>query len=111
MTTPFRHLTWNIDDDGEGRHILEAMASWREADAAVRDGVEAELQQVLGWARRAFGDAQGPLDEGHAWDLDLQRHREADGWHTVTLTLAAAPRFHEAFLERFGDPLQDDDAA
>lgn len=108
-SAPFWHLTWQIDDDGEGHTILEAMASHRATDDTAQQATDAELQRVLAWAQQQFGHDQGPLDEGHAWDLDLQRHHEADGWHSVTLTIAATPAFHAAFIEHFGDPLDDED--
>lgn len=100
----FHHLAWQVSEDGEGRHILEAMASRRATATPGQDDIETELQQVLDWSSLHFGDDQGPVDEGHAWDFDLQRHHEADGWYTVTLTLAVSRRFYEAFIERFGDP-------
>jgi len=109
MALPFHHLAWQTSDDDHGRVTLEAMASRRRDDPRTAAAVEAELQQVLDWAHREFGPDPGPLDEGHALDHDLQRHDEADGWHTVTLTLAASPAFHAAFIERFGDPQADDD--
>jgi hypothetical protein len=93
------YLTFELDDAGDGVHALEAMASTRPAQHAA---VMAEVDAVLGWAWRQFPASHGPVDDGMDWDHALQVVAEADGWHTVTLTLSGSARFVEAFLAHFG---------
>lgn len=94
-------LTFDLSDDTDGVCTIEAMASTDPAHAAL---VDAEVQLVLDWAWRRFPDSHGPLDEGHAWDHDLQTVQEQAGgqvWRTVTLTFSASPAFVDAFTARF----------
>ena len=92
-------LQFDASDDDHGITTLDAMAS---TPADRHAAVLAEAAQVLAWARRQFPDGPGPIDEGHDWDHDLQVTVEDGGWHVVSLTLAASPRFAEAFLAAFG---------
>lgn len=62
------YLDFDTSDDGDGSTSLDAMAY---ATAAHWPALSAEVLQVLAWCSDAFG-TPGPLDEGHAWDLDLQ---------------------------------------
>ena len=62
------YLDFDTSDDGDGSTSLDAMAY---ATAAHWLALSAEVLQVLAWCSDAFG-TPGPLDEGHAWDLDLQ---------------------------------------
>lgn len=95
------HLTIDLSDDADGTLTIEAMGSTPvERHAAVL----AEAQLLLQWAQRTFAHTHGPLDDGMDWDHDLQVHVEDGGWHTVTLTFSASPRFAEAFFAEFGDP-------
>lgn len=70
MKTPHMldYLDFDTSDDGEGLTSLDAMAY---AKAAQWPALAAEVTQLLAWCSDAFG-APGSLDEGHAWDLDLQ---------------------------------------
>lgn len=96
-----RFLTFDASDDADGVVTLEAVAATApERHAAVL----AEVQQVLDWAAQAFPGSHGPLDEGHDWHHDLQVTTEDGRWQVVTLTLAASPRFAEAFQAVFGAP-------
>jgi hypothetical protein len=93
------YLDFELSDDADGITTLQAVA----ATAADRHAaVLAEAQQVLDWAWRRFPNGHGPIDEGHDWDHDLQVTTEGGRWHVVTLTLAASPRFAEAFVQMFG---------
>lgn len=67
-TMPLQFLEFDRCEDSDGLYSWDALASPaahhnRELLAEVR-GVLARLQSALGPA--------GPLDEGHAWDMDLQ---------------------------------------
>jgi hypothetical protein len=95
-----RYLTFDLSDDGDAVMTLEALAS---TVADQHPAVLAEAQQVLDWAWRHFPHTHGPADDGMDWDHDLQVQVESGGWHSVTLTLSASPRFVEAFLAQFGD--------
>lgn len=93
-----KFLTFDLIEVDDGVSSLEAMAS---TAAAQHASVMAEVQQVLSWAWRSFPETHGPIDDGHAWDHDLQVTIDSGGWHTVTLTLTGHPRFVEAFLSTF----------
>ena len=100
------YLTFDLSEDTDGVGTIEASAS---TDPAQADAVDAEVQQVLDWAWRRFPGDHGPLDEGHAWDHDLQVMQEQAGdrvWRTVTLTLSASPAFMDAFAARFAESLE-----
>jgi hypothetical protein len=92
------YLQFDLSDDADGVTTLEAVASTGPDRHAA---VLAEAQQVLDWAWRQFPHSHGPVDAGHDWDHDLQLTTEG-GWQVVTLTLAASPRFADAFLAAFG---------
>jgi hypothetical protein len=94
-----RYLSFDLSDNAEGVMTLEALAS---TPAAQHAAVMAEVQAVLAWAWREFPHTHGAADDGMDWDHDLQVHEEAGGWHAVTLTLTASPRFAEAFFAAFG---------
>lgn len=99
--TAMHFLSFDASDNADGITTLEAVAATGpERHAAVL----AEAQQVLDWAWQLFPHSHGPIDEGHDWDHDLQVTTEGEGgrWQVVTLTLAASPRFAEAFLAEFG---------
>jgi hypothetical protein len=63
--------------------------------------VLAEVAEVLAWANAAFPDAQGALDDGAAWDFDLQQARETPDLDTVTFSLSGTADFCAALRERF----------
>ena len=96
-----RYLTFDLSDDAGCVITLDAMASTSEEQ---HPAVMAEVKRVLDWAWQRFPRAHGPVDDGMDWDHDLQVSVEEGGWHTVTLTLAASPRFVEEFVATFGDP-------
>jgi hypothetical protein len=98
-----RYLTFEFSDAAEGVTTIEAMASTSAAHHAV---VMDEVRQVLDWAASHFPDTRGPADDGMDWDDDLQVSLEGDGWHAVTLTLAASERFVKEFFAAFGPALE-----
>ena len=86
------YFTFDASDDADGTTTLQAVA----ATAADRHAqVLAEAQRVLDWAWRLFPHSHGPIEDGHDWLHDLQIT-------VVTLTLAASPRFVDAFAVEFG---------
>ena len=96
-----RYLSFECSEDANGVITLHAQASTPAAQASAHTAALAEVQQVLAWAHHHFAHSHGPLDDGHDWDDDLQVVQEPDQWRSVHLTLAASPRFAEAFLARF----------
>lgn len=96
------YLIFDHSEDTEGLGTFEAMASVTSPHiAAVQD----EVAQVLAWAHAAFPQGHGPLEEGFAWDHDLQARQEptAGGTplHTINLSLSGSEAFCRAFRERF----------
>ena len=97
------YLTFQLDEAGEGVAALEAMAS---TQAGHHAAVMAEVELVLAWCWQQFAHSHGPVDDGQDWHHELRVVDEAGGWRTVTLSIAASPRFTAAFEARFG-PLGD----
>lgn len=115
-------LDFDVSEDTDEGVTFDAMASvWPDQLSLVLT----EAAAVLAWARQAFG-LERPLDEGGAWDVDLQAWREtqparslsidlhnarllADDLdpegervrHTVTLSLSGGAPFAEAFRRQF----------
>ena len=67
------YLDFETSDDREGVTTFDAMAY---ANAERWPALQAEVEQVLAWCTQAFG-APGPLDNGKAWDVDLQLQSDA----------------------------------
>jgi hypothetical protein len=63
--------------------------------------VLAEVAQVLAWANATFPNAQGALEDGAAWDFDLQQTSEAPELDTVTFSLSGRADFCAALREQF----------
>jgi hypothetical protein len=118
MTLDFLEFDYSEDDQGHGS--FDAMAA---ALPGQLPALEAEIVHVLQWAEREFPDAQGPLEEGGEWDVELQGVQEmpttldveyADGQLrlqpsdigtprvTLTITLSGTPMFCAAFRQAFG---------
>lgn len=98
-----QYLSFDLSDGTDGVVTLEAMAATAPAH---HDAVMAEVGSVLSWAWREFPQTHGPVEEGMDWDDDLQLAIEPGGWHAVTLTLTASPRFAAAFTLAFGHTLE-----
>jgi hypothetical protein len=113
-------LDFEFSEDADGHGTFDAMASAHPAQLAA---LQAEIVQVLQWAGREFG-AAAPLDEGGAWDCELQAVQEvataldvrfdarsgrlqleardaAAPRTTFTLTLSGTPPFCDAFRAAF----------
>lgn len=91
------YLIFDASDDGEGAGSWEAMASVRAADLPA---ALAEAQAVLAAAETHAPGPRGPLDDGGAWDADLQQHTDGD-WTTVTLTITGPWVWGEALVGSF----------
>lgn len=99
-----RYLSFELSEDTDGVCTLDAEACTAPQDAAA---VQAEVQQVLDWARRHFGADEGPIEDGHDWHHALHTRTEPGrdhDWHTVALTISASPAFADAFMARYGEP-------
>lgn len=101
---PLRALCFDLIEGTDGITTLDAVAATRQP--AQHAAVLAELAQVQAWCRREFPHGQGPVDDVSDWDEDLQVQQDADGWHTVSLSLSASARFVQAFQAAFG-PVDD----
>ncbi len=93
-----RWLSCEVVDTTDGLTVLEWLAS---TPAAGQAEALAEAQQVLDWAWQHFGDRHGPAEDGGHWNHDLQVQQEADGWHSLALTLTGSPEFAQACLATF----------
>ncbi|MBT2332717.1 hypothetical protein J7E49_02155 [Variovorax paradoxus] len=96
--TELRYLDFDYSEDTEGHGTFDAMAST--APARTHE-VLAEIAQVLAWADATFPDARGALDDGAAWDFDLQQTRETPDLDTVTFSLSGSADFCAAFRGQF----------
>ena len=68
-----RYLDFDFIEDAEGTGTFDAMASVLPAQVAP---LQAEISAVLAWAHQHWPDACGPLEEGGAWQYDLQGVQE-----------------------------------
>jgi hypothetical protein len=93
-----RYLDFDYSEDTEGHGTFEAMATT--VPANTRE-VLAEVAQVLAWANATFPNAQGALEDGAAWDFDLQQTNEAPELDTVTFSLSGTADFCAALREQF----------
>ncbi|GAB3645633.1 hypothetical protein [Ramlibacter alkalitolerans] len=116
---PLHYLDFDYSDDEHGHGSFDAMAA--AAPAQLR-ALQDEVARVLDWAHAQFG-APGPLDEGAAWDCELQgvrevattlavRYRSGTGLElhagaageprvTLSVTLTGTPAFCAALREAF----------
>ncbi len=118
-----QYLQFDHSDATDDIGSFDTMAS---ASPAALPALHAELAQVLGWAHRRFPHGRGPLDEGYAWDYDLQATQEltrrvqltfdaltggfestpsdsASLRHTVSLSISGTAAFCAAFCGAFYD--------
>lgn len=93
-----RYLDFDYSEDPEGHGTFDAMATT--VPANTRE-VLAEVAQVLAWANATFPNAQGALEDGAAWDFDLQQTSEAPELDTVTFSLSGTADFCAALREQF----------
>jgi hypothetical protein len=115
------YLDFDFSEDAEGIGTFDALAATAPTHQAA---VLAEVASVLAWAHHAFEGQRAALDEGGAWDYDLQGWREFSAVdvldfdersgelsvqpqaagaarHTVSLSVTGTPGFCAAFRERF----------
>lgn len=115
------YLDFDYSEDDEGTGTWDAMASVLSGQL---EALLAEVAQVLDWAQHAFAGQQGPIEDGAAWDYDLQGvhevstaqhprydeatrqvalHPDATGTdrYILTLSLSGTPDFGEALREHF----------
>jgi hypothetical protein len=118
---PLDYLDFDFSEDSAGHGTFDAMAAVAPAQFPA---LEAEIVRVLHWAAREFGEP-APLDEGGAWDYQLQAVQEvataldvrldpqgqrlqleprtaAPARLTLTLTVSGAADFCDAFRAAFG---------
>ncbi len=89
-------LIFDASDDGHGQGTWEAMASVR---APRLPQLMAEVHAVLALAERRAPGTRGPMEEGGAWDAELQVQADGpDGWTTVTLSLTGPWAWGEALV-------------
>ena len=96
-----QYLIFDASDDGEGNGSWEAMAS------VPPDELSAVIAEVRAVEAAAQSDAPGPrgaLDDGGAWDLDVQTLPDGDERVSVTLTLTGPWAWGEDLIERLTAP-------
>ena len=89
------YLDFETSDDGDGTTTFDAMAY---ATADRWPALQAEVEQVLQWCTDELGPP-GPLDRGHAWDVDVQLQSDAGHvlavrWDVSQRMLAAPEAAH-----------------
>ena len=98
------YLDFDYSEDENGNGCFDALA---DTLAERHPAVLAEVALVLGWAQAAFAGQHGALDEGGAWDHDLQvlpggaSAALAAGRYSVSLSLSGTPAFCAALRQRF----------
>lgn len=120
MTT-LDYLDFDFSEEADGSGSFDAVASVGPQQLAA---VHAEIVAVLDWAHAAFAGQRAPLDDGGAWDFDLQSlqewslaetltYDEGSGQldvrrgntgaprHTVSLSIVGSTDFCDAFRAQF----------
>ncbi len=99
MTLDYLVFDYSEGDDDTG--LFDALASVAPGRAAA---VQAEIDAVLDWAAR-FPGPRAPVEEGGAWDADLQLSDEMGPPPrcSFTFSIGGVRGFCEAFRERFGE--------
>ena len=92
-------LLFDASDDGQGQGCWEAMAS---VQAVRLPELMADVDAALHEAERSAPGPRGPLEEGGAWDADLQVQAEGE-WTTVTLSLTGPWDWCEALVARLAE--------
>jgi hypothetical protein len=69
---PLRFLEFDLSEDTNGLRTWDALAS---PGASHTGALLAEVHALTAHLQQALG-TPGPVDEGHAWDMDLQIHDE-----------------------------------
>ncbi len=85
------YLDFDVCEDTDGLHSWSALAS---PSAAHTQALEAEVQTLIDDLRAHLG-APGPLDDGHAWDMELN-----SGVEHARLTISLHLTGSEALQER-----------
>ena len=95
------YLVFDYSEGDDDTGLFDAMATVAAGRAAA---VQAEIDAVLDWAAR-FPGPRGPVEEGGAWDADLQVSEAQDTppRRSFTFSIGGVAAFCEAFRERFGD--------
>ncbi|MBX3611623.1 MAG: hypothetical protein KF871_17140 [Hydrogenophaga sp.] len=88
------YLIFDAIDNGDDTGTWEAMASVRAHEVAA---VLTEAQTVLAQADARAPGPRGALDDGGAWDADLQQRKDGE-WVEITLTLTGPWHWGEALL-------------
>ena len=120
MTT-LDYLDFDFSEEADGSGSFDTVASVGPQQLAA---VHAEIVVVLDWAHATFAGQRAPLDDGGAWDFDLQSLQE---WslsetltydedsgqldvdagttgaprHTVSLSIVGSADFCDAFRAQF----------
>jgi hypothetical protein len=93
-----QYLTVELSDSSDNMATVEVLA----CTAAEHHGAAlAEAQTLLQWMGRECPGSPGPVDDGHAWDHDLQITQDAGQWHTLALTLTAPQAVLAEMLRNF----------
>lgn len=89
-------LIFDASDDGHGHGTWEAMAS---VQAERLPQLMAEVHAALALAERRAPGPRGPMEEGGAWDAELQvQAQDSQGWTCVTLSLTGPWAWGEALV-------------
>ena len=96
-----QYLIFDASDDGEGTGSWEAVASVPPDELST---VMAEVRAVEAAAQSDAPGPRGALDDGGAWDLDVQTLPDGDERVSVTLTLTGPWDWGEALIGRFSAP-------
>lgn len=96
-----QYLIFDASDDGEGTGSWEAMASVPPDELST---VMAEVRAVEAAAQSDAPGPRGALDDGGAWDLDVQTLPDGDERVSVALTLTGPWQWGEDLIGRLSGP-------
>ncbi len=100
---PLRFLEFDLSEDTDGLRTWDALAS---PGAAHTAPLLAEVHTLTQHLTQALG-RPGPVDEGHAWDMDLQIHDDSGRPCLVDATAPPEGRITLALSLSGGSELAD----
>ena len=90
---PLQFLEFDLSEDPDGLCTWDGLAS---PAASHTTAMLAEVQTLLDQLHHRLGPP-GPIEDGHAWDMDLQIHDEAGQALSLQATPASSGRITLAF--------------
>lgn len=101
-------LTADLALTADGDAVLEAAASTRAEAPETARAAMAEVATLLAWCHAQHPGGHGPREEGGLWHHALHTTQDADGWHSLHLTIVGDAAFMAALVQAHFPDLDPD---